>query len=450
MLRPTPNEAVRKARTDKNRAEPVGHVELELVAIAGEWYARVPLARVETTADSAADRPPPVAWGDAAAPGPRSRALVVGHLEHVADVGRFLLVPVDAQAVSFSHREAEEGRLLVLGATRSIETRTADLANVPQIPVRTVAEPWITSSASPFTRAARLAGVQQLLTAFHDDDLLMSHVDVRSAQQFLAYLEARRYAAHTIKNHLVSMKSLWTFAGQRFDFQHNPFRGMSRAVRGRAVRAKRRYRTEEIVRLLRGLRGSSWELAARATLAIALFTGARRMEVAAMRPEDLEETRAATWWTIPRSKTSAGIRRIPITHAGIRELIRLWIHRPRIKISSMSRAFDDLRASVCVDTSVDFHSARRTVANVLERAGANPIAMTRYIGHRPIATAFRVYSRDTSDVMLIRVARLIQYPATVDQALTGLLAAIRADAQPRPFRSYTIPHPRRKVRPSAA
>ena len=49
-----------------------------------------------------------------------------------------LTVPLSVQAITFSHRERQEGRLLVLGGRNSIETRYADLANVPAAQLRRV------------------------------------------------------------------------------------------------------------------------------------------------------------------------------------------------------------------------------------------------------------------------------------------------------------------------
>jgi integrase len=398
-------------------------IPAQLVQLEGAWYVRIQLPRSDGELLKPDRQPlsqPPVAdrpFGSA-------RALIVAQVEHHPNAGRSLLVPLAAQTISFADGDA--GRLTVMGSTKSLETRGMDLVNVPRALIRDLAPLWVESTTNPSTREYR-AGVIRIVLRLVGWDAVLSEIDREAAIRLVTELESRKLSITTVRSYTRQCSVFWGFLGKRFQFGFNPFRGLSGAVTGEPQRHRRPYRNDEILLMLTRHSGRPIESSLRLSFAVALVTGARRSEVFAMRQEHLEETPGATWWSIEASKTPAGVRTIPVVHPTARALLRLWVERPRPRPRSASSEHRHFRLRSGLSNEIDYHSARRTLASRLEQAGASPLGIVRYVGHKAEGITFRRYSTAASDRVLLDTAKRLRFAPAVEAALTGFCAEIRAD-----------------------
>ena len=68
----------------------------------------------------------------------------------------------------------------------------------------------------------------------------------------------------------------------------------------------------------------------------------------------------------------------------------------------------------------DYHSFRRNVITVLERASVGQVDIARYVGHKVSTMAGDVYSQGGAKEGAIKTARAIRFSEKVEEAATGL------------------------------
>jgi integrase len=177
---------------------------------------------------------------------------------------------------------------------------------------------------------------------------------------------------------------------------------------------------------------------------IGVYTGMRISEVAAIRCEDIKTANGVSYIQIPRSKTAAGVRNVPVCQA-LRELgflsyatevraagaDRIFPHRLLINgtyskhLSAAMLAYLTSRGIKTEGDRKSFHSFRVNVITAMANNGANTPQVMKIVGHK---------NREADDVHLGYVRDLRDLLSVVD-ALTWPIniAALRYDGR---FKSF--------------
>jgi integrase len=207
---------------------------------------------------------------------------------------------------------------------------------------------------------------------------------------------------------------------------------------------------------------------------IALFTGMRISEVAAIRCADVLSTGGINYIKIPKSKTAAGIRNVPIATALVNlgfldyvaevkaaGAVRIFPHRLLINDSYSKRLSERMLTYLMAcgikqpNDHKSFHSFRVNVVTALANAGANTAQIMQIVGHKANDShdVHLGYVRDLPD--LLPVVNMLDWP--VD--LSGLAydgrfkafvsdpknwAAVKKDAAKAPASK----HPKKPLRES--
>jgi integrase len=128
-------------------------------------------------------------------------------------------------------------------------------------------------------------------------------------------------------------------------------------------------------------------------VAFALMTGARRKEVFAAQPGDVDPK---AWRVrIRGTKTDAAARTIPIPSP----MAYLWEHVGALPFRPWPNARRDI-ISACERAKippVTWNDLRRTFASLLVQAGVAPHLVAKLLGHTTTAMVDRVYGRQTAD-----------------------------------------------------
>lgn len=73
-------------------------------------------------------------------------------------------------------------------------------------------------------------------------------------------------------------------------------------------------------------------------------------------------------------------------------------------------------------SEVDFHSTHRAFLTMMDNAGAEVVHMHRYVGHRMPSLMHSIYSVGSSRESLLKVARLVKFPAKLEAEMVNAAA----------------------------
>lgn len=227
----------------------------------------------------------------------------------------------------------------------------------------------------------------------------------------------------TMNRHAATLAQLWDWASERHGYEgRNPFTGFRRRLRqGVNVKGYVAWELDELKRLLKPppRRSDLTQL-----ILVGMFTGMRLDEIASLRGDQLRKEEGVTFIQVDDAKTPAGIREVPLHPrlAWLKALAkeagpgRIWptfnLEGPGKKAGAdagrefsrfkQGRGFRDRRKA--------FHSFRKNVTRIMERAGVPENEWAQIVGHERGFT-FAVYNPD--GIALQRKAEiigLIDYP----------------------------------------
>jgi integrase len=90
----------------------------------------------------------------------------------------------------------------------------------------------------------------------------------------------------------------------------------------------------------------------------------------------------------------------------------------------MSTVYANYRQALGVPNGTDFHSLRRTFITRMENTeGADAIALKRYVGHSVGGITHDLYSAGSTPATSAKLARLVKYPESVEDAALALVEA---------------------------
>ena len=204
---------------------------------------------------------------------------------------------------------------------------------------------------------------------------------------------ARGMSDATVNRHAQALKALWEWSAKRGHCEgNNPFDGHRRRLRaGVNVKGYLPWETAELSALLNPppKRADLTEL-----ILAGMFTGMRLNELAAMRWEQLREAEGVRFIQVEDAKTPAGNRQVPLHPA----LMWLWDRRgePQARVwpafnpegpgkkpgADAGRDFSRFKAGKgFVDRRKVFHSFRKNVTQIMERAGVPENEWAQVLGH---------------------------------------------------------------------
>jgi integrase len=207
---------------------------------------------------------------------------------------------------------------------------------------------------------------------------------------------AREIDPGTANKHIVSMQSYWQWMAKRTGLESNPWLGQSQAKSsGRDSDSAKRPFTDAELRLL--LHGDADQEMSDA-LRVALLSGMRLEEIYQLRVADC----AGDEFNIRKSKSAAGVRRVPV-HSALAEIVArrtaekpatgFLFHEPAngrgARSGALSNRFSRYRVRVGVHdkeegrrhSRVDFHSCRRWFVTVAPQAGIDRATVAAVVGH---------------------------------------------------------------------
>lgn len=247
-----------------------------------------------------------------------------------------------------------------------------------------------------------------------------------------AWLDSLKLASKTLTQYLLAGNVFWKWAMKhdtrwREDFKDkaNPFENHELPqTRGkeRADRQRKDFQPKEI-----------WELHAAAlaadhtTLAdlilLGAYTGARIEELCQLRVEHVIKPDGIESFDIVDSKTTAGIRVVPIHPALTRTVERLKNdskdgylipsdskNKYGIRSDALSKAFGRLKEAHGYGTQHVFHSIRKTVITQLHRAGVQGLLIAELVGHETGTVTFDVYSQGASSAQKLDAISKLALP----------------------------------------
>lgn len=246
-------------------------------------------------------------------------------------------------------------------------------------------------------------------------ELTLSTLNRAKAGRYISEVLATGHPK-TANKAISNIRRYWTWLEARGHVADNPWRGQH--VDGRRVskntEPERAFTNAEMHLLLTsdwpvGMRPGG-ETTLRDAMRIAALSGMRIEEICQLTVSDCRDNA----FNIRRSKTKAGIRRVPI-HSGLEEIVcrrsaskrgqeylldELRRDADRERSAPLSKRFTRYRKAVGIDerqegqrrSLVNFHSFRRWFITEAERAGQPPHIIEAVVGHRRQGMSLGVYS----------------------------------------------------------
>lgn len=227
-------------------------------------------------------------------------------------------------------------------------------------------------------------------------------------------------AANTMNRHMRALQELWKWAKRRGQCKgDNPFADFTTRLKPSVnTHGYLPWRTEELQSLLKPKprRDDLCEV-----MIVGLFTGMRVNEIASLTWDQIESERGSDifYFEIHDSKTPSGVRQVPV-HSSLNWLIgrlseaavgRIWPNfnkegpgkRPGADASRMFSTFKLARGFK--DRRKTFHSFRKNVTKIMERAGVPENEWAQVLGHERGFT-YQTYNPD--GITLSRKAEIIE------------------------------------------
>jgi integrase len=246
--------------------------------------------------------------------------------------------------------------------------------------------------------------------------------------KWIIEMETQNLAEATIKACIGTCRGYFEYL-QRLDHlnpdEANPFEGHKYTRRKKASKQdiRQAFEVADILRLIdaaerKGRKDSNLV----AAIKIAAYTGMRREEIARLRVENVRESEAIRYFDIIDAKSKAGLREVPI-HSELLALVDKLIKAssdgyllPDEKITkndersdAIGKRFKTLRDGLGFDSRYVFHSIRKTVSTIFERAGVNHNEAAEIVGHEKTSMTYGLYSAGMDIGQKSKLIQLLKY-----------------------------------------
>lgn len=252
------------------------------------------------------------------------------------------------------------------------------------------------------------------------------------------FLQTLDLSAKTKKQYIFSLSTFWNFAvkkdrGFREKYKNwkNPFKDheFTELRRGTASDKNRRAFTKpEIERLYSEAKKSDRQRLADA-IKIASYTGARIEEICQLRVVDVIKEDGIDCLHIREGKTTAAVRHVPIHPKIVKDIKRLVNSsedgfllktaaggKYETKSKGISSEFSIFKKSLGFDRRCVFHSFRKSVITMLERADAKNLVIMSIVGHEPgkfLNLTFDRYSEGPTPVAKLSALKNLSFDFAV-------------------------------------
>lgn len=330
--------------------------------------------------------------------------------------------------------------------------RWGELARA-KVTIREAWAEWV--KVNEHNEATKLKDAQALsglLDHMKMQDAAPHHVTHGIAREYVGWLntkatsarDAKPLAKATKEARIAPLRIFWTDYLEHHELTPrgaNPWRGHK--FTDKETPTKRPYTDAELLQLFTGpeMRDSEDVRYTRRTMlelyALLFFTGARLGEVANRLLGDVKAIRGGYVLTIPKSKSTAGVRTIPILHPVPVAILKRRIGKRKNPLEQLfeefipggperslgwyvGKALGRYRDALGLPTEVDTHSTRRQLITQLVGAGHVEVHVQWYVGHKPKGITAGVYAKPT-DPALRGIAQAIKLPPKVDLAVRKAL-----------------------------
>jgi integrase len=166
-----------------------------------------------------------------------------------------------------------------------------------------------------------------------------------------------------------------------------------------------------------------------------LLTGARPQELCSITHADVDLAERRI--SISSSKTSAGVRRLPVEHPVLLSVLGKYVREghkgfifpvkpggaDKSPAANYGKMFGRVKTSLGLPPAAQLYSARKSFISTAIDLNLAPIEIERYVGHEVGRLILTVYSQGRSEKGLREVAKGFTYCERVEKALRESLYA---------------------------
>ena len=303
-------------------------------------------------------------------------------------------------------------------------TRFAEIVEGHQLPTLTHTKEYLDSlSVKPRTLQQREMHLDLLNKRFPTLPVKRSQI-----ARWVLEMEQQNLAEATIKARIGTCRGYFEFL-QRFDYliadDANPFENhkFTRSKKASKENIRQAFEAQNIPRLIDAVmnkRRKDPNLVA--AIQIAAYTGMRREEIARLRVKDVKEREGIRYFDIVDAKTKAGLREVPV-HTDLLTLVDALIEKstdgyllPNEKITknnergdAIGKRFKTLRDSLGFDKRYVFHSIRKTVSTLFERAAVSHNEAAEIVGHEKTGMTYGLYSAGMALRQKLKIIENLRY-----------------------------------------
>ncbi|CAH6660649.1 tyrosine-type recombinase/integrase [Pseudocitrobacter vendiensis] len=265
----------------------------------------------------------------------------------------------------------------------------------------------------------------RFLESIKRDDIQLDRIGRRMVSLFIEeQTNSDQLALSTLQNWVISLSSLYKYARRNFDAlsPDNPFHGHGIDGRGASIESYQPFTIEQINVLLSKARTDIRDM-----ILISLHSAMRLNEIASLKHQDIITVDGVRCFHIPKAKSKAGIRDVPI-HSRLLPIIDGYLkqrHGEFLFKSSNKLTRKDARPGALFSSKFSvlkrehlpeasdrqcFHSLRGMAITQLDRAGVEERRISQLAGHQMgKSESMRTYSRGADIQELASYIELIDY-----------------------------------------
>lgn len=254
---------------------------------------------------------------------------------------------------------------------------------------------------------------------------VLEEITKEEVLNLLAELEQQGKGVATIKRVLCAYRNYWYYLQDRriVALDHDPF-DIQRQLQGKFKRANRKkvarqeFSPDEVVRMWSLAKSSDDDQLAN-LIVLGAYTGARIEELCSLKIDDI----TPNCFKIREAKTEAGNREVPI-HSAIVPLVDrlkakskdtyllsgLTFNKYGDRSNAIGKRFGRLKTKAGCDSTLVFHSFRKTLITLLEQAGIPENFCCDIVGHEKGTIGYGHYSGGASLANKKEAIEKVSYP----------------------------------------
>ncbi|MFS8082729.1 MAG: DUF6538 domain-containing protein [Ginsengibacter sp.] len=291
------------------------------------------------------------------------------------------------------------------------------------------AEAWLSATATKeSTRLKRRKAYEGLQEFLGGDTLPLRLTDVQ-ARDYVDSLKKSKLAPNTIRDKLSALGGLWAYMAERLIIPKgtNPWKGFT--IQGGSTESCRAFTQAEMLTMLAAKFPQSWH---RDVFICLLLTGARPQELCGLTHDNIDLVGKRI--SISASKTSAGVRSLPIEHPVLVTIFKRYT-QPGAKgyifpvapggpdkspAANYSKMFGRVKAALGLPPAAQLYSARKSFITTALDLGLAMVEIERYVGHEVGRLILTVYSQGRGEKGMREVAMGFHYGEAIEEALAIL------------------------------